>query len=243
MAEHLGDTENLGLAHLYLGAVLDKAGRWPESIAEMNRARGMLGEVRGGSRAAYLFVARARPRAEMGRFAEAAADLEQARARVQKLKGEQSQLRARIDLAEAEAASYRLDWREALRFARLARGRNGGAEENFQARLLEGAAMIETGMVEAGAAACRDAIRGSTEKSLLYVAAPGKLALAEALWRARHTGEAGALAQDALAFFEPRQIWEAVWRCYRVIGGGNPARTQAAVWRRPTRIQAGSICG
>jgi cytochrome c551/c552 len=88
---------------------------------------------------------------------------------------------ARIELGEAETANDRLRWSDAMRFAGQAAALDGGAEETFQAKMLQAVAMIESGSVEAGTAAGRDAIRGSTEKSLPYVAASGELSLAEAL--------------------------------------------------------------
>jgi tetratricopeptide (TPR) repeat protein len=224
-AEQIHDAENSALAHSFLGSVWEKTGRWPESLAEKNQALSIFGEMRGGSRAANTLAARGRLWAQMGRFSEASADLAQARARVEKLEGKQAPLRARLALGEAEIACYQTRWEQAGRLARDAGALDGGADENAEAELLAGLAMIHTGSVQAGLAACDRAIRQSQEKSQPYQAAWGRLLVAQALWGNKSAQEAASGAREALAFFGPRRIWEAVWRCQRILAGDDAGRT------------------
>ena len=243
MAEQLHDAEQTGLARLYLSSVLAKSGRWPESLAEKNQALATFGDMRGGYRAAYALISRGRLQAQMGRFEEAAADLTQARAKVEKLEGRQAQPRARLELASAEIAAYQTHWAESLKIARQAAAINGGIIENLESEMLQGLAMIHTGAVQPGITLCRQAIRGSEEKSQPYLAARGKLELAEALRANQRAGDAESLAQEALAFFEPRRNWEAVWRCHRVPAGEEHSRFARAALEEGKRLWPDDVIG
>jgi tetratricopeptide (TPR) repeat protein len=224
LAEQIDDAEQAGLAHLYLGSVLAKTGHWPESLTERNQALHIFGDMRGGYRAAHTLAARGRLLAQMGRFEEASADLAQARARVEKLEGKQAQLRARLELGNAEIAYFKTRWWQAIDFARLAVALNGGTDENVQAAVLTGLAMIRTGSIREGLAVCDRAIRQIEEKSRPYQVAESRLLLAHALWETGEVDEASSLAREALALFEPRQIWEPVWRCRRMLASADDLR-------------------
>ena len=217
MAEQLHDAEQTGMGRLYLSSVLAKSARWPESLAEKSQALGIFGDMRGGLRAAYTLISRGRLQAQMGRFEQAAADLAQARAKVEKLEGRQAQLRARLVLSSAEMAGYQIHWGETLQLARQAAASDGGIVEVIEAEMLAGLAMIHTGLVQPGLTAVRHAILASERKSQPYLAARGKLELATALWVNARALDAQSFAQTALAFFGPRRNWEAVWRCHRVL--------------------------
>jgi tetratricopeptide (TPR) repeat protein len=243
LAEQLHDAEQTGLAHLYLSSVMAKSGRWPESLAEKNQALAIFGDMRGGYRAAYTLLARGRLQAQMGRFDEAAVDLAQARAKVEKLEGKQAQLRARLELGSAEIASYQTNWAAAQLFARKAAASDGGIVENIESEMLAGLAMIQTGPVQPGLAACRRAILASEEKSQPYLAARGKLRLAEALFGSHRAGDAESFAQAALAFFEPRRNWEAVWRCHRLLATDDHARLARAALEEGKRLWPDDVIG
>jgi tetratricopeptide (TPR) repeat protein len=231
-AEQIRDTESTALAHSFLGSVWEKMGRWPESMAEKKQALAIFGEMRGGYRAANTLAARGRLWAKMGRFQEAAADLEQARARAEKLQGKQAQLRARLALGEAEIAYYQTHWAQSLRWAREAGKLDGGDDENSEAGVLTGLAMIRTGSSRDGLAACDRAIRQCEEKSQPYLAAWGRVSLAQALLDNRGAKDAVPAAQEALAFFGPRHNWEAVWRCQKILDEGEAARTALGELKR-----------
>jgi tetratricopeptide (TPR) repeat protein len=236
LGERIGDAENTGVARLYLSSVLAKSGRWPESMDEKNRSLAILGDMRGGLRAAVLLLGRGRLWAQIGRFQEASADFSQAQGRLKKLEGKQAQLWERLALGEAEAAGYQMRSYDAVRLARQAMALNGGTAENLEAQMVAGAAMIDSTSIESGIADCTRAIHGSEEKSQPYLAALGRLSLAEALRRNERTTEARPLAEDALAFFEPRRIWEAVWRCHLSIPGGDHARSAEAALNELKRL-------
>ncbi|MBV9506004.1 MAG: hypothetical protein JO323_13465 [Acidobacteriia bacterium] len=105
--------------------------------------------------------------------------------------------------------------------AREAAGLNGGLVENLEAAILEGAALMDQHSVEQGLATAQHAIGAAEQKSQQYLAAQGRLTLAEALWRNRQPERADKFARSALAFFDPRRIWEAVWRCRRLSLGAD----------------------
>jgi tetratricopeptide (TPR) repeat protein len=224
LAEEIANNNQTALARLYLGSVLEERGRWPESLEERTSGVSLFGDAP-GSNPAFALLARGRLWARMGRFPEAEADLAGARARVEKLAGKQRQLRARLALAQAEIAGYQGRWADALRLARQALALDGGTDENLTAAILGGVAAIHGGMEEAGVSSCQHAIEQSLGKSRPYLAATGGLSVAEALFDGARAGRAATLAREALGFFEPRSIWEAVWRCYRILGEMEPARS------------------
>jgi len=232
MAEQIHDAENTGLAHSFLASVYQKTGRWAESMTEKNQALSLFGEMRRGYRAANTLAERGKLWAEMGRFQEASADLAQARARLEKLDGKQAQLRARLALGEAEIAYYQTHWAQALQWARKAAALDGGDDENSEAAVLTGLALLRTGSIADGRAGCDRAIRQSQEKSQPYLAAWGRLLLAQALHENRSAKEADAEAQEALAFFGPRHVWEAVWRCQEILAAEDAARAALAELKR-----------
>jgi len=222
-AEQLHDAEYAGVGRQYLATVMEETGRWPDALRLRTEALGIFANMKRAYRIAHTLVARGRLSAQAGQFSEAATDLEQARATVEKMEGKQPQLHARLSLAASEIAYYRNQWRDALRFARQAGEWNAGIEDNAEAERLVALATIRTGSIDEGAAACQHAIQQAEEKSRPYQAARGKLLLAQALWDVERRDAAGALARSGLAFFEPRHNVEAVWRCRKLTGDGAQA--------------------
>jgi tetratricopeptide (TPR) repeat protein len=220
VADQIKDGEQAGLGRLFLASVLEKTGRWPDSLTMRTQALSIFGDMRGGIRAAYTLLARGRLYAQSGQFPEAVADLEQARGRVDKMEGKQNQLRARLALAAAEIAYYKANWAEAARHAHEAANANGGADENAEAARLIGLAATHTGAGEAGLTAFRQGISNGRP----FEAAHSKLMLAQALWDSMRTTEAVAYAREAQAFFEPHRVSEALWRCRRIMGDDDAAR-------------------
>jgi tetratricopeptide (TPR) repeat protein len=219
LAEEIHDAEQVGVARLYLEGVLEDAGKWQEAMAETNRGLAILGDMRGGYRAAFALTVRGRLLAKLARFREAEADLVQARMRTEKLQGKQAQLRARLALGEAELAYYQGRWDHALQQAREAAAAHGGVDDDLEAEMLAGLSAIQLGEIQRGLAECESAIRGGKQKARIYSAAAGKLGLASALCAKGDLKRGAKLAQEALGFFEQHRVWEAIWRCHRIIAG------------------------
>ena len=209
---------------------------------EKDRALGIFGDMRGGFRAAYTLISRGRLRAQMGRFEEAVTDVTEARAKVEKLEGKQTQLRARLLLSSAEIASYQTHWPEALNCSTGSVVQRGNHREYRSPKCCR-VGDDSYGAVQPGIALCRHAIRDSEEKSQPYVAARGKLELAEALWANQRAAGSQSFAQEALAFFEPRRNWEAVWRCHRVLAEDEHSRFARAALEEGKRLWPENVMG
>lgn len=217
LAEQIHDKEQAGIIHAYLGEGFVGSGKWPAAIAEQDKALNLYGEMRGGYRAAFAYVFRARIWARLGRFGNAESDLKAANSRIAKLEGEQAQLKARLALGQTELAYFRTDWAQALERAHLALTANGGSGENLEASLWSGLAKIRLGNPGAGIASCEKALAESREKNHEYSAGADRQFLAEALLSAGSRGPAREYARQALEFFEAHQCWEGCWRSRAVI--------------------------
>jgi hypothetical protein len=75
------------------------------------------------------------------------------------------------------------------------------------------------------------------------IAARGKLQVAAALWVNERAGDAESFAQAALAFFEPRRNWEAVWRCHRVLAVDDHSRLARAALEEGKRLWPENVIG
>ncbi|MEZ5404276.1 MAG: protein kinase [Bryobacteraceae bacterium] len=208
--EQLGDREQHGLAYGFMAAVLTETGQWPAAVTAQSRALELFGDLRGGYRAAHILASRARVRGWLGQFPEARSDMAEARRWADRAPGNQAQVRANLTLAESEMAYMQGDWKAAAVAARRAGAVHGDGNEDRQAALIEALATFRNGGREADV---RRAIAAFDHEGGAYWAARGRLLFAEA------SGDRAA-AGEALQFFEPRQNWEAIWRCRRAMGGG-----------------------
>jgi tetratricopeptide (TPR) repeat protein len=132
LADRLNDVEHSGLARLYVASVLEKKGLLPNAVDEQTRAIEMFGSMRGGLRAAFGFVGRARTFARMNEIDIASADLAETRSRLEKL-GTQQQLQARVALVKAEMAAYKRNYELMVRFGRSAAALMPNADESLEA--------------------------------------------------------------------------------------------------------------
>lgn len=228
LAEQLRDREQQGLSHWYLGEVLEQTGRWPGADAEYSRALEFVGDLRGGYHTAQVLPMRARLRAQLGRFDDAAADIREGLKWAAKISGAQNQVKSRLALAEAEMAYIRSQWGEARAHAERAAGLRGGDAESGQAALLAALTRIRSGD-NAGAGAAVAAIERLDVGKHEFVAARARLWLAEAMQARGLDGVPH--ATRALAFFEARENHEAMWRCRRALGSGveHVSASQAAL--------------
>jgi hypothetical protein len=72
--------------------------------------------------------------------------------------------------------------------------------------------MIRTRQTKAGTELARGVIEKFEQEKLIFEAASARLAVALAMLAGDDPSSALQIAREALDFFEPRRIWEAVWR-------------------------------
>lgn len=210
----LQDRDNFGLAHAYLAGLLQQTGRLPEAVDALTRALELFGDLRGGYLAAHTISSRAFFHALLGKYVRAQADLAEAEKWAARLQGNPAQVRAMVAMTEAEVAFQQGRWAEALRHARQSRAAHGDEEVTQQAAPVE--ALSDWHLRHAaGAAATARNVVAALEKSggSAHAVAMARLRLAEAM-------PAPAEAAAARTFFESHRNWEAVWRCWRALGGG-----------------------
>jgi tetratricopeptide (TPR) repeat protein len=215
-AEHSGDLEQLGLAHDFLATVLLWQGNFPSARIELQRALQLYAAVRGGQQAAFGFVTLAVIESRAGISDKAAASLSLAEARLSKLEGTQTQLRSEILTAHAELSHTQRQWAQAERFARQAVTLPGN-DRNPNARFSAGLSAVRMGKIDSGVMEARGSIQQYDQQERLFSAAAAQLELAQALWESNRRPDAQTLAKAALAFFEPIENWEAIWRCRRIL--------------------------
>jgi tetratricopeptide (TPR) repeat protein len=216
-ADRLGDAEQSGNAHGFLAHALMDGGDFSEAIAEEERSIRSFANARGGLLSAFGFASLVLLESKAGLFDKSAEALANAESRLAQLEGEQIQLRRAILDARAQIAYFQGKWTQAARCARQGI-ESSGADSNANALLFEGLASVRTGQVETGLNQGYAALRQFQQKQLSLAAAEGTLMLAQALAEANRPADAGKLAKEALAFFEPLENWEAIWRCRKILG-------------------------
>jgi tetratricopeptide (TPR) repeat protein len=202
-------------------------GRWPEALAEGQRAIALYADLRGGLQGAYGYTSLARFHGRLGQYSEAGEALVQAKTRLAKLQRPQRNLEGEIADAESSIAYSQRRWEGALALARSGASFHGSAATDLDTALLAGLSKIRLGDVTAGMDECQRAIRQDKDKGRIVAASAGELALAEALSGRVPDAIVAALAQSALNFFEPLQNWEAVWRCHWILSGRAKSGTHA----------------
>ena len=138
-------------------------GNFPGASAEQEQALQLYANSRGGLQAAFGFANLAMIETKAGLFAKSTEALSNADARLAKLEGSLTQLRAAILAVRAEAAYAQRQWTQAARFARLADG-----------RLLSGLAAIRMGNIDAGLSDASASIQEYDQKESQFTAAAGE---------------------------------------------------------------------
>jgi len=216
-AIELRDPQAEGLLRERLGDCLRDQGAWPDALIEYGHALDLLGSgnasLSGRLNRAHLYW-------QLGQREEAeetVAELEQrlsANPDFQLLKAEIAYSDGRVDAAEAIAKGVRAD--------------SGDALHSTQASLIEALAQIRLGRGRHSLGTAAAVIEQFDRKGFKLQAASARLAAAEAVLYAGGHGAAPLLPSEALSFFEPRQVWEAVWRAHAVIAqSSDPVAAQA----------------
>jgi tetratricopeptide (TPR) repeat protein len=225
-ADHLGDREQSGNAHGKLAVALLVQGNFPGAKTEEERSLDFYANSRGGLLSAFGFATLALIEARAGLYAKSSKALSDAEARLAKLEGSQTQLRAAILNTRAENAYTQRKWAQSSEFAHRALGLPDNAAD-LDARLLSGLTLIWMGNIDPGVVRASGPIQEYEQKDRHLDAASGKLMLAQALWENKRLPDARRFAQAALNFFEPLENSEAIWRCRKILG--DPGVAEALV--------------
>ena len=192
-----------------LGGALREQGGWPEALAQYERARALL-----GPRGVTAQIDAADLAGRLGRREDAERSLTGAARLLEQNPDRPSFFRLR--LVQAQLAYGNGEWPQAAARARQALALRS---DNASAALMEALVRIRSGSRAEGAAAAEAVIAKFDQDKSIFDAAEARLSAAEAL--AAVGGSAGRaralrLAQEALAFAEPRKLFESVWRAHAV---------------------------
>ena len=199
-AVQLGDRPTEAQARERLAILLREQGGWVESLAEFERAAGLLGS---GSQSGDARLDMANLQWRLGRRAEAVrgfAGVEETLRRQPNPRLLSALYRRRAEMAYADG-----DLERGLALARQS--------DEIEGRLIEGLVAVRSKEAK-GADQIASAIRKLDAAKLRGRAAAARLSAGEALAARGSHDEASKMIRDALAFFEPRRIWEALFRAY-----------------------------
>jgi tetratricopeptide (TPR) repeat protein len=110
-----------------------------------------------------------------------------------------------------------------------------GDQAEIDARLIEALTSIRTGRRNEGIQSALQLAREFEESKLAGIAASARLAIAEALAGIGENRRARDLALDALKFFEPRNVWESVWRAHLMAARASEESADISVHRGSAR--------
>jgi tetratricopeptide (TPR) repeat protein len=200
-----------------LGEFLRDQGVWPEALAEYERSVELLGP---GILRQDASVTRAQLYWWLGRRQEAEESLSEVE-RFLSRGSSQTSAYANFKLIRSEMAYDQGRLGEAATIAgqvsSLSNGSGGPAES--QAALIQALVLIRTGHGNEGLDTATNLIQQLDRGKLNARAAAARLATAGALSAAGNRGSALQFARQALSFFEPRRIWESVWRSHALAAG------------------------
>jgi tetratricopeptide (TPR) repeat protein len=225
IAVQLGDRQTEALVRQRLGLNLRDQGVWPEALAEFERAAELLGP---GSIGVQLD--RAELYWRLGRTKDAVQYLSEVQQLLERSPNQRLQSHW-LKNAQSELAYVEGRLPEALALARqgLALESGGGGAEDLTAPLIQALVLIRTSPGKRGVDLATGVIQSFEEAKLVHGAASARLLTAEALLISGKRGPALNMAQEALKFFEPRMIWESVWRGHLVAAraSSQPADAEA----------------
>jgi tetratricopeptide (TPR) repeat protein len=181
--------------------VLRDQGAWPKALDAFERAKGVSGPVD----AAELYWL-------LGRVHDAEKAMRGAELLLKKSPNRKEL--SDLSIYQARMAYGTGRWSDALKYANQASAAvPPGEPQSIQAQLIESLVAIRRRTADPRA----DIVERFDKEGLPLEAASARLAIAEALAVANRAGpaardSASRLSLQALAFYEPRRIWESVWR-------------------------------
>jgi hypothetical protein len=234
----LQDSQTEALVRERLGLTLDAQGRWPEALEEHQREANIQGA---GPASDFARLQCASLYRRLGRPEDAERSLAEVLHLLEQRPNPKLQFEVTIERARAAyAAGLTADALAIARQALASAPRNDLAAAP-KATLIEGLAMIRSGQASAGGDLAGRAIALFEQANLKLEAAFARLTYAEALLAAGNTAAADAMAREALAFFEPRHIWEAIWRVHAVTARAAADATAQTAHRNAARAAWGQM--
>lgn len=138
------------------------------------------------------------------------------------------QLQSSLKALEAEIAYDQGRWENAARLAKQGLdAADPGDETEMNLSLRQALVLIRTGRVADGAERAARVLARFEQGRLIGNAASARLETGEASLAAGDQQRALNFAMEALAFFEPRRIWESVWRGRLVAAKASAAGPEA----------------
>jgi len=229
-ADELNDGDQSAVARYYLASVLEQMGDYPSALRVSHEGVALARDSRGGLRAASGWLRVSRLSRLLGDTAGARSTLTLAQNWIREHPGGRNLLGARSALREGELSYEAGRYREAIAHARGAAATTDAALQR-EASMLDALARIRLGQQSARTDASR-IIAESLRRPRIAEPAEFRLAVAEALAATGNASQAQELAREAIAFFEPREVWERVWRCYWVVETGRAGNAAGAVSTR-----------
>ncbi len=211
-----------------LAGLLQDQGALPAALDEAERALQLLSPRLPGW---FIRVKQAVVLWRLGRTSEADQTLAGTEAAMQSAGSDSWMPFLRVTQAELAYASGHLG--EAASRAQIGLSLSSGDAENQQAATLVLALIaIRRGRVPEGITHADEVVRALEQAHLVVAAANARLAVAEALLLAKEHPQAARFAQAALAFFEPRDVWESTWRAHAVMAHASATEAEAQTHRQ-----------
>ena len=220
----LHDTQTEALVRERLALILHAQGLWPDALEEHKRQIGLIGS---GPASGFARI----NCAILYRCLGMTAKRDESLAEVRRLLDQKpnAQLKFTLLLEEAQSAYDDGRMKDAAALARTARAAAGPGDPGALARadLCESLALIRLRQGSVPPAA--KAITDLEQAHFPFEAAAARLATAQALAAIDDPVPARKLALEALTFFEPRNIWESVWRAQALAAraSASPAESEA----------------
>jgi tetratricopeptide (TPR) repeat protein len=230
----LQDSRSESLIRQRLGLALRNQGSWPQALGEFEREKGAW--ALGYSAELYWLL---------GRGSEAEQAFQQLEKLLEKSPNRQVLFDLRIHEARMAYGEGRLKDASVLA-RRVAIDSPSGEEDTQTARLVEWlvATHAQTGSTEAASGS--EIVNWFEKAGLPGEAAAARLDVAQALLLAVRSAKeakasAGKLASEALSFYEPRDIWESVWRAHWIAARSAADPAQAEAHRAQARAALGRL--
>jgi serine/threonine protein kinase len=198
---------------------LQGSGDWPKALEQHQLAARLLGGTAGS---AYQLWNAANLLWLLGRAPEAAGPMAEARRLLKSAPN--SDVLFGLALLEAKIAYSADRLNDASAAARDLPVPPGRAASAAEADLFRSLLTIRSGKSSQGWASAQQAIQRFDQTKAYGAAAAARLSAAEALLAARQPSPAGPLAEEAIAFAEPRHIWESIFRGHLIAAQAQPDR-------------------
>ncbi len=230
-AQRLQDRRLEAQLHERIADSLRDRADWPEALSEYELARNLYGPNVQGE---YMRVSSAGLRWRLGQRQQAESSLSEA----ERFEAQSHSRRLLASIRVQQAAMAYADGRltDVLDIVRKALPAAGGDDDLVsQLTLTRALVLVKMGRHSQGLTDATGVVNRLEQARLAGEAAVARLSIAEALAIAGHQSPALQMAGQALTFFEPRRIWEAVLRGHLIAIRGSPEPSDVDAHRDSAR--------